>query len=275
MRDGLRGAAGRISSGGELALVVVLAWAALLAFTVSAGGMRLSWDALNHHVYLGWVADRPRFDKDFLAAGYQSLQFPYLYWPLYKLAIGGYSAVVAGVVLATLHLLAVPAVWMIARVCVPGTDWGAVFMRGLAVGLAFLTGAVLSLFDASSNDLLAAIPLIWSIALALRAATPQAPMRDPLWLVLLSGLLAGASVACKFSNGPIAVLMPLLWAFAAAPGWPKRVRNVAIGCLAAGAGALVVYGYWGWQLWQHFGNPIYPFADGLFAPVRAYLGWTG
>jgi hypothetical protein len=39
------------------------------------------------------------------------------------------------------------------------------------------------------------------------------------------------------------------------------------------AGFTICYGYWGWQLWTHFGNPIYPFYDAQFAPLRALLGW--
>lgn len=274
MSDSSRSRTSPCSPVGEAALTVLLVWAALVAFTFSAGGMRLSWDALNHHIYLGWVADRPRFDRDFLPAGYQSLQFPYLYWPIYKLAAGGANALVTGAAIATLHATAAPAVWLIARTCIPGSNLGALAMRAMAVTLAFLTGAVLSLMDSSSNDLLAAIPLIWSIALALRASDPAADARHVTRLVLLSGLLAGASVACKFSNGPLVVLMPLLWAFVVRD-WRAGMRHVAVGCAGTFIGAAVVYGYWGWRLWQNFGNPIYPFADSLFAPLRAAVGWQG
>lgn len=271
---------GRLSRGAvpvraELFLVTVLAWFSFVVFTLSAGGMSLSWDALNHHIYLGWIADQSRFDKDFMPAGYQSLQFPYLYWPVYKLAVGGASAATAGVVLASLHLLAVPAVWMISRCLIPAATWDAVVMRGIAVALAFVSGAVLSLFDASSNDLLAAIPLVWAIALSLHAAAPGRAPRHSLLLVAISGLLAGASVGLKFSNGPVAILLPLLWLFVPAPTWTSRALSVTAGCAATLAGAVLVYGYWGWLLWQQFGNPVYPFADGLFVPIRAALGWTG
>jgi len=55
------------------------------------------------------VADHPRFDRDFLAAGYQSLTFPYLYWPVYQLAASGAGPMVTAVVLATMHLVRGPA----------------------------------------------------------------------------------------------------------------------------------------------------------------------
>ncbi len=260
----------------EVTIVTAVVWVAIVAYALANGkGMGLSWDALNHHFYLGWVADGARFDKDFLAAGYQSLQYPYLYWPAYKLAALGAGSGTAAVVMTTLHLLAAPALWLIARAGIPGNTFGPAAFRLLAVALAFVTGSVLSMFTATSNDLLAGIPLLWAVALCLDAMRPEASPRRGLRIAVLSGLLAGASVAFKFSNGPIAILMPLLWIFLPADTTAGRARHAAAGCASAAAGAIAAYGYWGWQLWQHFGNPIYPFADHLFAPVRTWLGWAG
>lgn len=64
----------------ELPFVGVFAWIAFISIPLFLGEIGISWDALNHHIYLGWTAGRPRFDLDFLAASYQSYQFPYLYW---------------------------------------------------------------------------------------------------------------------------------------------------------------------------------------------------
>jgi hypothetical protein len=256
----------------ELALLVLAAWVAFISIPLGLGGIGLGWDALNHHIYLGWFAERTRFDLDFLAASYQSFQYPYLYWPVYKLFQSGISGQWAGVILVSINILVVPAVWLIARVCVAELSWYGVAMRWLAVALAFLTGVVLSLFDSTGNDLLAAIPLVWAIALALE---PWDAQRPP-WLtvrrlMLLSGLCAGASVAFKLSNGPLAVLLPLLWA-CHGPSFRQRLMNVVTASIAAVAGVLVFFGYWGWQMWVHYGNPVYPFYDDWFAPLRAMIG---
>jgi len=246
-------------------------WAALISVPLGLGVIGISWDALNHHIYLGWTAERARFDRDLLAASYQAFQFPYVYWPVYKLATSGFSGAAAGVVLASLHAVAVPAVWLIARSCIPGPTGLDVLLRSLAVVLGFLSIVVLSLLDSTSNDLLAAIPLVWSVALAL-TAMEYAPSRRWLACIAASGVLAGVSVAFKLSNGPLAVLCPVLWVFAG-PGWRRRLTAVLIGSAGAIAGFLLAYGYWGWQLWTHVGNPIYPFADGYFLPLRQWLGW--
>lgn len=257
----------------ELPFVCLLAWLAFISIPISLGEIGLSWDALNHHIYLGWTAEKPRFDRDFVAAGYQSYQFPYLYWPVYKLATRGWSGVSAGIVLATLHLIAVPPVWMLARTCMPGATTFDAAMRLMALVLAFSTAVVLSQFDSSSNDLMAAAPLIWALALGME------PLRKDraAWLtstraVVLSGLFAGVSVAFKLSNGPLAVLLPIVWLFHAQTPLGS-LRLLVMGSAATLAGFAITYGYWGVLLWKHFGNPVYPFYDQWLAPFRSLAGW--
>lgn len=257
----------------EAGLLTLLIWLALLAVSASEGGIGLSWDALNHHIYLGWTAQGHRLDQDALPAAFQTLQFPYLYWPAYQLAVQGAGPVQAAAVLSALHALAVPAVWMIARTLIPGGGGEAVILRALSVVLAFLSSVVLSLTDNTANDLLAAIPLVWAIALALQANDAQAAPQVRRRRVLVSGLLAGLATTFKFSNGPLALLLPLLWVMGEGSlRW--RAGQVLCGGVATVAGFVLTYGYWGWQLWTRLGNPMYPFYDPLFAPVRQMIGWT-
>jgi hypothetical protein len=255
----------------ELGTLVLVAWAAFVSIPLVLGGIGLSWDALNHHVYLGWTAEEPRFARDFLAASYQSFQYPYLYWPVYKLFQSGLSGQWAGAVLVSINVLVVPPLWLLARACVPDGGWYGMVMRWLAVALAFCAGVVLSMFDTTANDLVAAIPLVWAVALAIEPQLSRDQGLTSRRLVLLSGLCTGAAVAFKLSNGPLAIVMPLLWGLRG-KGLKQRTAYVAFGSLATLAGFSVLYGYWGWQLFVHFGNPIYPFYDSWFEPMRGWLG---
>jgi hypothetical protein len=258
----------------ELLLVVVGVWLALVAIPIGLGGIGISWDALNHHVYLGWTAFSPRFDRDWLAASYQAYTWPYLYWPFYKLVELQVPGMWAGVVLVSLHVLVVPALWIIARACVPERSWEGTALRAGGVLLAFLGQLTLSLMDTTANDLYAASPLVWAVALGILAF--QVPAATG-WLapgraVALSGLLAGVSIAFKLSNGPLVLVMPVLWALVpAAPS--QRLRFVASGTAWSIAGFALAYGWWGAQLWQQFGNPIYPFCEDWFALARKLVGW--
>jgi hypothetical protein len=255
-------------------IVWALGAIAFAAVPVALGGIGISWDGLNHHFYLGWVAQQPRFDQDIAAASYQAFQFPYLYWPAYRMAVDGASGVTAGIVLALLQSLAVPPTWLVARACCPGDEWLDRALRWFGVVLAFLGGVSLSLLDSTSNDMLASIPLLWAVALAFVAAdvNPGQPRRVATW-TLLSGACAGVAVACKLSNGPLVLVLPLAWVMAPGSG-AQRLQRVVLAGLAAVGGFLLAYGYWGWQLWLHTGNPIYPFYDGAFGWLRAITGWT-
>lgn len=257
----------------EIWIVWALGAMGLAAIPVAQGQISVIWDTLNHHIYLGWIAEHPRFDRDFLAAGWQSYQYPYLYWPAYKLALAGLSGVAAGVVLALLQSLAVPPLWLVARSLCPGQRAEDIAMRWLGVALALSGGLTLSLVDTTSNDLLAGIPLVWAIALGLMAdEDADRPPRARMRLVVLSGLLAGLSVACKLSNGPLALAMPVLWALGRG-GAPGGALRIAVGGAATVLGFAVAYAPWGWQMWQQFGNPVYPFADPTFDPLRTLFGW--
>jgi hypothetical protein len=260
----------------ELPVVCLFALLGFVAIPLSSGVLGLSWDALNHHLYLGWTAQTPRFDRDLFAAAGQSYQYPYLYWPVYKLAATGWSGASAGVVLAALHLIIVPPVWLLARLCMPGQTVFDVLMRGIAVVLAFSTGVVLAQFDSTSNDLMAGAPLAWALALALMPLDPARPgWLTPPRSIGLSGLLAGISVAFKLSNGPLVLAtMPVVWLLA--PGGPiaKRITLVGLGCALTLLGCAVAYAPWGAALWHEFGNPIYPFYDPLFTPLREAVGWS-
>lgn len=240
------------------------------AIPLYLGHLGISWDALNHHFYLGWSAEHSRLARDYVPAGYQSYQYPYLYWPVYKLALAGASGVTAGVVLALLHTTAIPPVWMMARRCIPGEDAFGGLMRATSVLLAFLSGVVLSMFDATSNDLLAGVPLIWAYALALEPIgdSRAAPTRA----ALLSGAAAGMAVAFKLSNGPLALVLPIMWLWTAGTPMRRIGRAFAAGLILLASYALF-YGYWGWELWTHFGNPIYPMYDNWFAPLRDLSAW--
>ncbi len=256
----------------ECVTVTLAVWVGLSVLSASEGGIGLSWDAINHHIYLGWTATAHRLDQDFLAANLQSLQPPYSYLPAYLLAIHGAGPVLAATVLSALHALAAPGLWLIARSLLPGSGWDAVALRGLSVLLGYMSPVVLSLTDNTANDLLSAIPLVWAVALATLALDPDlhGPRRQR--LTLMSGLLAGVAVGLKLSNGPLVLLMPLLWAWRG-PSLSAGAARVASASGALLAGYAVTYGYWGWLLWQRFGNPLYPFHDAWFEPVRRALGW--
>lgn len=260
----------RAALGLELAAIVLLCVAAAAAMAWTAGGFGWSWDALNHHVYLGYVAEQPRWDRDVVAASYQSYQHPYLYWPVYRLSLLTWPGVWVGALWSAAQAaLTVPALWWLSRQLMPPLEPRAlaVAARAAACAMGAASAIVLNAVDTTSNDLLASLPLLWALVL-------YDPDRGP-GRAAAAGVLTGASAALKLSNAVLALPLLLVWAgwllvararagsTVASTGTPLPVALLLPG-IGAAIGFTFVYAPWGWQLWQATGNPFYPLAGAWF-----------
>lgn len=248
----------RVALAAELVALTFLAAAAAAALPLSSGYWGWSWDALNHHVYLGMMAESSRLWQDVVAAGYQSYQYPYLYWPVYRLSLfEGDGATAAAVWSAAQAALLLPPVWLISLRLLPARQvhWIGASERIVACALAFMSTVVLAALETTANDLLAAVPLLWAFAVV--AAEPVTDRR-----AAVASALWGVASAFKLSN---AIFLPLLLWWCWTPG--RRVpplRRGGLMVLAAALAFLVAYGPWGWQLWRLTGNPLHPFLGSVF-----------
>jgi hypothetical protein len=249
----------------ELVFLMLVVGGVFVSVPVFLGRLGMSWDSLNHQVYLGWQAQSSRFDEDYMAASLQSYQYPYLYWPLYALTALGVSGRVAGVVLALLHLVVIPPVWLIARTLIPGAGWRQTVFRVSGVLMSFMSILVLKSFEVPGNDLLAAAPLLFALAIALPACSKflDGERRTSLRSAGYAGFWAGVSVAFKLSNAYSAIFLPVLFLMAPNDS-PLRERvRCSIACYVLTLiGFVGAYGYWGYRLFQEFGSPLFPFWGG-------------
>ncbi len=245
----------------ELVVVTAVAAALTAALPLHAGEWGLSWDALNHHFYLGLISESPRWHLDVTAASVQGWQYPYLYWPVYRLALLPIPGEVAGALWSALLVaLLVPPLWLASRRLLPadGHPAQAAFERLAACVLALLSLVVLSAIGTTANDPLSTVPLLWAVAVmaVAGASNRRAAGAAALW---------GVSVAFKLSNA-LAVPLLLVWWWRR-PGGPLPWRRGVALAGGATAGFVVAYAPWGWQLWQQMGNPFYPLLQGLFGPA--------
>lgn len=246
----------------ELLLLTLASGLLAAAMPLTFGGLGWSWDALNHHVYLGWIAEQPRWDRDVIAASYQTYQWPYLYWPVYRLALLAWPGEwVAASWSAVQAMLTLPPVWLLARQLLPSGPGRAlgVALRTAACVLAGASVIVVNAVDTTSNDLLAALPLLWAFVVV---AGPDTDRR-----AALAGALVGAAAVLKLSNALFFPLLGVWWWRTGPPRLPWQ-RGAALAAGAA-AGFALLYLPWGWQLWQATGNPVHPMAAGWFGSARA------
>lgn len=235
---------------------------ALLAFLVSylnTDAFALTWDTLNHHIYLGAFAETPRWHLDVLAASSQSYQYPYVYWPLYRLSlIQAPGALLGALWVSFLVLSAAPAIWLITYRLLPDgrSVTQSMVLRILAIYLALCTLGVLFSLQTTSNDFLTSIPILWGIALAV---LNQSPGNNR----YLGAFAIGVGVAFKLSNVVFLCMLP----FASLPLRTHQqfiTRLVAVSC-AASVGFLIAYAPWAWQLYRETANPFHPHLQVFFS----------
>lgn len=237
----------------ELVAVTLLAAIAAACLPAMAGRFEWSWDAINHQVYLGMTAEHPRWQLDVMAANSQTYQYPYLYWPVYRMALLDAQGVwVAAAWAATQAACVMPPVWWAAYRLLPqqGSSAEAAIERVAACVLGAMSGVICSSLETTANDLLAATPLLWAVAIGLK---PDASGRR----LLAVGALFGVAVAFKFSNVVFVPLLLVWWFQARAPYLSVRRGLLLWG--GAAAGFLAAYFPWGWQLWARMGHPLYPY----------------
>lgn len=240
---------------------------ALTSLWVLWVGQDLSWDVLNHHIYLPFSLLSGRFATDLFAAGPQSYQNPIGYVPFYALVTSGLPDWGVGVGLAVVHgLVALPLHSITEAIWGEGTEtrtW-----RLLAVATAWGSPVFLLVAGTSSTDALATVLLLWPLATVLsRSASRSA------WAT--AGVALGIAVAIKPTNGifALALLPPLGMRLAA--GQLRWSQAGTLG-VATTVSALLLAGPWSWWLWQTFGNPVFPLFNEVFKspfapaePIRA------
>lgn len=253
----------------ELVFLLLIVGGVFLSIPLSLGRLGLSWDTLNHQVYLGWQAESPRFDRDYMAASLQSYQYPYLYWPLYALTRTGVSGEQAGVIMALLHFVLIPPMWGISKTLIPGRGWEPAVLRIAGVIMSFASILILKAFEVPGNDLLSCAPLIYALHMALRHVGRTAIESRSLasYSVMkaasVAGAMAGLSVAFKLSNGFAAVFLPLLLLLGPQGArFIERVKSMVACAAGMAIGFVLSYGYWGYLLYKEFGSPLFPFWGG-------------
>ena len=223
-------------------------------------GKDVSWDVINHQLYLpfSWVTGR--FRTDLFGAGGQSYQNPLGYFPIYALITLGLPAWVIGVVLSAVHALVLWPLSRIARVIWPRDNDEDFWWRVLAIALCCVAPIFLIHDGTASTDPLTSLFILWAVALSLERG--QANVADRR-LAFRVGACLGLATAVKMSNAVFAVALVLVWLLKWIVGQADLGRFIAfafgmIAAFALGAGA------WMFWLWHDFDNPIYPLYNNVF-----------
>jgi len=237
-------------------------WAAWLAvfFLFSAVAPRdAHFDAAHYHLHNGWSFWSGRLDQDLAPAELHTFLNPFhsaIVWLLVSnlpgpLAIGLLGLVQAMILPALYALLARLAFHLKADV--------SPILLVVVAFVCFASQPMLLMLSSILNDHWGALAFVVGLVLLFPPERSAPSLRS---LAIASGLI-GLTFGMKLTNA-VYVAGFAAAALAILPGATVRLRGVAV-CAMVGLGAAMLSGgWWAWEMYERFGNPIFPNLNSLF-----------
>jgi hypothetical protein len=223
-------------------------------------GQDANWDQRNYHIYAvhSWLTGRSAVDL--APAQIQTWLNPAPHLLQYFL-IRNAPPVVAGFVMGAVAGLNGVLLWVLARRLQKGDwQWTARAAAALVVIMGLTGSLFLSFAGTSFGEYLCSLPVLAAvIALVGKRSGDEAGPRA----FLIAGLCLGA--ACGFKLTSLVYALGMSAALLAL--WPFlrfRVTALLSFAIGGGIGFAALGGYWSTKLWLAFGNPMFPFFNGIF-----------
>jgi hypothetical protein len=239
----------------------------LTALVLAAGagsslvGQDANWDMQNYHYYNPWAWWNGRiFDWDVAAAQIQTYHNPLLDFPFFAMVSAGWPPRVIAFALSVPTALAgffvYKLAWRLFR-GLPAREHAVAVTLAVAIGLTSAMG-IGALANTMNEWPLAALLLFALWRLVRAADASEAIARSA---TMVAGLAAGFATGAKLTAAPFALAICIALLLR---GPRLRVKEAAWFALGAACGFAVAYGAWGYALWTHFGNPVFPYANQWF-----------
>ncbi|KDM66914.1 hypothetical protein [Acidiphilium sp. JA12-A1] len=246
-----------------LAPAVIFINAALLCGISLRLGADLNWDLLNYHFLNGYLWLNGKIFSDSICT-VQSYLDPLLN-SFYYILIDHFSPLAANLIIASLQSLSLSAVWLL---CFRMTEHGfGMFQRIMLSSIATLAALISPVFwseiGGTMGDTLLDTPIIIALWCILEG------LRDRRLLFFgIAGALVGFACGLKFTNMVYALAVAGALILTGIFESPSKIRGILLNAFVFSAYSavafLATYGYFGWQMWSHFRNPIFPYFNNIF-----------
>ncbi len=240
-------------TGRIVSLLVALAfgtWSVLL-------GQDKNWDLLNYHLYNPYAFLHDRIEVDLAPAGIQTYFSPMLDIAYFK-AISHLDPRTVGFLLGFLQGLNFFLLYAIAQRVLKDHRQRQVYALALALAGVLTVGFLAEVGSTMQDNLVALFPLLslWMIVTSIDTLD-GGRQRPVVALVIGAGVVAGTGIGLKLVTAIYA--LPLCLAMLVLPlPWPGRFRLALIFGLSVLAALIVTGGYWLYEVWRLFGNPLFP-----------------
>lgn len=226
-------------------------------------GADTMWDLRSYHLFNAFSFAHGRIDTDVAPVGHASYVTPFPDLPFYWLYTA-FGPRAAHVLLGAWYGLLIHVVLLLNRrifaEALPASRLAALLLLPLCATVIGVTGAAaLGQAATTTNEVQAATLVLAALLLALPVRGATAARAGA---VLAGGVLIGIAVGVKLTAGVYLVagiVMLLPWRLEG-----PEIRRLALFGAGAIAGIVASYGAWGWTLFAKFGNPLFPFYNGIF-----------
>src|SRR5437016_3096789 len=227
-------------------------------------GQDSNWDLRNYHLYNGYAALNHRLGTDIAAAGLQSWINPTLDIPYAWLALGPLAThpkiltAIMGLWYGVLVAVILGLSWALYRFLPGKLRWAATAM---ATAMAATGAATFSQAGRTFNEVQTAtliLSAVWLLTSSLGDITTSG-RRGP---ALAAGVLLGAASGLKITS--VIFAPAVLIALVLTSRRSLILRNASLLVLGGIVGLLISGGWWALKLYQAYGNPVFPFFNGIF-----------
>ena len=246
-------------TGVTVSLLVALAfgtWSILL-------GQDRNWDLLNYHLYNPYAFLNDRIEFDLAPAGVQTFFSPILDI-VYFTAISHLGPRTVAFLLGFLQGLNFFLIYKIASRVLNDRPWAELHSLMLALAGVLTVGFLAEVGSTMHDSLVALFPLLsmWMIMLVI-GGLGQGNRRSMYALLIGAGVIAGTGIGLKLVSAIYA--LPLCLALLVIPlPFLDRFKLAFIFGLSVLAGLFVTGGYWLYEVWRLFGNPLFPQFNNYF-----------
>jgi len=257
----------RGADAGTMLRDVAILFACVLGTCVAALSVRqdANWDLQNYHFYDPWAWLTGRiFGPDIAAAQLQTFHNPLLDVPFYAMVRADLDPRFIACVLA---LPTAVAAFFLIKLCerlfrdLPRATGAGLIVAACAIGLGGAMGR--SQFATTMNEWPGAMFTMAALYGLVRSGKLEAAADLSRFTLVAAGFLVGAASGLKLTAGTYALALAIALLLRRSP-IRANVGELLMFCAAVLAGLLATLGFWCWQLWNHYGNPLFPYANQWF-----------
>ncbi len=225
-------------------------------------GQESGWDFLNYHVYNAYSFLGDRLNQDLSPAGFQSYFNPMIDLPYYWM-IGQLPAVLVGFVMGFFQGLVFIPVLGISLLLVERMNVERSMAMLVAIAGVFSAGFIDQIRGVSGDNIVALFQLSAMYLVVSNLVDIKQFKKKALIVLIVAGVISGIGSGLKLTSATasLAICFSLLFV---SQSFHHRIYSAFVFSMGVLIGLSMSAGYWFYEMYSTFGNPLFPQFGTLF-----------